>query len=805
MTYFSHSKETEHGKIKGSKLLKNHIQGVKEKALKQFYDGVNFNQDIEELRYLVKVITDFHDLGKYTSYFQDYLLQRGKIDFKLKQHSRFGGYAAYHFLKDEDEKKAFIALFIIFHHHLQLIDLDDIAHKINGNSQRIFEEQLKSVKSALKTISEDLEIEYKYFKNILYFPNKQTLRKQARVWVRREQDIADYFLINYLFSLLIEADKLDASETLLYNLKEIAQDWVDKRFGAPGLSGFQDLAGLSNNKLRNYCRAEVISHLQDDDILDQYLFTLTAPTGIGKTMTALDFALKLKSKLRSERDHEAQIIYALPFINIIEQAIDEYQVTFSDEDLRILGHYQFADVFGIQKGSDDESSAYHQKLMTLDTWQSDVVITSFVQFFETVISNRNKLLKKFNHLAGSIIILDEVQTLRLDQMPLIGATLYYLAKFMDARIIMMTATKPKIFRLAEEEILENEGESVYPKELLTSHEKVFSLFERSAIHPILNSLTNEEEKSVQFVEEVFDLRWEIGKSCLIVCNTVNRSIEIYDKIKKYLEERGTNNPIFYLSTNTIPADRMDRIKEIKKAIEQKKAPILIATQVVEAGVDLDFDMGFRDVGPIDSIIQVAGRINRNNNKTRQYSSLFIVDFEECQKVYGQITYRQSKKALKGHEVIPESDYLGIIERYFDDISERSSFRTSREYFKSMKSLKYDSDDKQNDYPVSAFRIIEESDLYRPVFIERDEEASFLREKYLEKIIGDISREDFDRNYKMDFQQHIISVPHYYTDTLLPINEYEENILVVSLTELAEFYHEESGFIRDQETDSIMIL
>src|SRR5699024_10460112 len=258
------------------------------------------------------------------------------------------------------------------------------------------------------------------------------------------------------------------------------------------------------------------------------------------------------------------------------------------DEIRVLGHYQFADIFGIQKYSDDESNNYQQRLMTLDTWQGDIVITSFVQFFETIISNRNKLLKKFNHLAGSIIILDEVQTLRLDQMPLIGATLYYLAKFMDARIIMMTATKPKIFRLAEEEILENEGESVYPKELLTSHEKVFSLFERTAIHPILNSLTNEEEKSVQFVEEVFDLRWEIGKSCLIVCNTVNRSIEIYDKIKKYLEERGTNTPIFYLSTNTIPADRMDRIKEIKKAIEQKKAPILIATQVVEAGVDLDF-------------------------------------------------------------------------------------------------------------------------------------------------------------------------------------------------------------------------
>src|SRR5699024_1534287 len=101
------------------------------------------------------------------------------------------------------------------------------------------------------------------------------------------------------------------------------------------------------------------------------------PTGIGKTMTALDFSLKLKSKLRSEKGHEAQIIYALPFINIIEQAMEEYEVTLPKDEIRVLGHYQFADIFGIQKYSDDESNNYQQRLMTLDTWQGDIVITSF--------------------------------------------------------------------------------------------------------------------------------------------------------------------------------------------------------------------------------------------------------------------------------------------------------------------------------------------------------------------------------------------------------------------------------------------
>src|SRR5690606_18305297 len=134
-------------------------------------------------------------------------------------------------------------------------------------------------------------------------------------------------------------------------------------------------------------------HLENDNILNQYIFTLTAPTGIGKTMTALDFALKLKSKIKQKQIFEPRIIYALPFINIIEQALSEYKRTLP-KDIQILGHYQYADIFGEEKNPINDDGAeinYNQKLMALDTWQADVVITSFVQFFETLIGNRNKL------------------------------------------------------------------------------------------------------------------------------------------------------------------------------------------------------------------------------------------------------------------------------------------------------------------------------------------------------------------------------------------------------------------------------
>lgn len=803
MTYFSHSKQLDDGTVEGSNLLTDHIAGVSKNAQTRFHDGVQFSFSQEELRELLIKVVKYHDLGKYTSYFQNYLLQTEPIDSKLKQHAKFGGYAAYHQLQGNDDKTTLAALLIIFRHHSNLIALDNVATLIESDAERVFIEQKKNLQEKLPEIEDELGLTN--LSEILRFPDSRQIRKACKIWVKKNQNVEDYFLINYLFSLLIEADKLDASETPLYTLVPTASDWVDKRFSKPAkdLLSYENLSGLSNNGLRNLCRAEVVSHIEAGDILDQKIFTLTAPTGIGKTMTTLDFSLKLKSKIREKEKREAQIIYALPFINIIEQALDEYEQTLPKEDLRILGHYQFADVFGIQSDSDEEK--YHQKLMKLDTWQGDVVITSFVQFFETLISNRNKLLKKFNHFAGSIIILDEVQTLRLDQMPLLGAVLFYLAKFLNVRIILMTATKPKIFELAEQEILRTEGEQVQPLELLTNHEMIFSLFERTSIRPLLDSLQEEkEDRSYEFIQRVFPDKWTPDKSCIIVCNTVNRSIEIRDEIEKFMLDQNIKNPVYYLSTNIVPADRLERIQRIKQSINNNEAPVLIATQVVEAGVDLDFNMGFRDLGPIDSMIQVAGRINRSNKRKQQNEPLYIVDFGECQKIYGQLTYQQASKALEGKKNIPESGYLQLINQYFDDISERSSFRDSREYFKSLKSLNYDCEDPKKNFALSSFRIIEETDRYRPVYVEMDDYSELLRDKYLQKITGDVSKEEFDKEYKMKFQQRIISVPKYLIDDLEPINEYEENILVVPKDLLEIYYNKKTGFIRTQQPDSLMM-
>ena len=797
MMFYSHSKEDRSGEVFGSKELRTHITGVKENALFHFADNVNLGLSIDELKKLVELTAYLHDLGKYTSYFQNYLLKKEPIDNRLKQHARIGGFTAFNLL-EKNQKKALLAFYVIFLHHGQLTNFSEISTRLGRGLNTIIDEQQKDLKQHFKFIEKDLSIES--LTESIFYSEERKLRRGFRIWEKREASIQDYFLINYLFSLLIEGDKLDASDTLPYSLKSIKPESVDNRFGKVSIKNY-NFNDLSDDELRNYCRAVVTSHLDDKDILEQYIFTLTAPTGIGKTMTALDFSLKLKNKIKVEKGIESRIIYALPFINIIEQALSEYDKTFKNQDVKILGHYQYADVFGEDKDKGNgEVSNYNQKLMALDTWQADIVITSFVQFFQTLISNRNKLLLKFNHFANAIIILDEVQTLRLDQMPLLGAALHYLSKYLKSRIILMTATRPKIFELANKEILFARNEKVIPKELLTNFEEVFARYRRTAIYPTLIEIAeNDEDKVPDFINSIFINKWDSESSCLLVCNTVGFSIDLYDGIKVFLEENELDNPIYYLSTNIIPAHRFKQIKEVKANLDKGKAPILIATQVVEAGVDLDFDMGFRDIGPIDSIIQVAGRINRNNNPKKTNAPLYIVDFDPKRtiRIYGRLTYQQTKNALEKQDKFKEDEYLKLIEDYFDGISNKSSFSTSRSFFDSMDKLNYDNEEK-NTHPVSAFRIIEESNFYTTVFIEVDEEAQEVRDRYMQKILGEISSEEFNRDWKLKFQQHIISAPKYLCEDLDQINEYEEDILVVPFDEIQVKYSLETGFNRKKQ-------
>ncbi len=806
MPVYSHSRKNKDGVREGSKYLIDHLKGVREKALLNFSGRISILEP-ESAKSLLETICWLHDLGKYTTYFQTYLLEPGKVANDLKSHSALGAFAAFNYLKD-DSTEALFAYYLIKLHHSNLLNFDKVLWPdfYNGSKWGIIDTFKKQIRNLNNT--NELEKHLSGFDiSLLKFIEPKQLYKAFNEEFEQADSIEHYFIVNYLFSLLIESDKLDASDTAPYKLSSLPDNAVDKRknFGKPEYPD-QELKTFSQNELRNFVRSEVVKNIDRVDILDKRIFTLAAPTGIGKTMTALDFALKLRKKIEGQEGYLTQIIYGLPFINIIEQALQEYELTIGEG--KILGHYQYADVFGSdepEKNSvDDEESFYIQKKMAWDTWQSDIVITSFVQLFETLIGNRNRLLKKFHHFADSIIILDEVQTLAIEKLPVIGAALYYLGKFLNARIIIMTATQPKLFELMSRELnVEIEHDFLKPFNLLPRDHDVFACFNRTRIVPSI-----EKRIKIEDFIEFFESKWTSDKSCLIVVNKVNRSIEIFDLLSNYLSNSGVK--LFYLSTNITPVERKQRIDQIKKLLPQKSC-VLVSTQVVEAGVDLDFDMGIRDLGPIDSIVQVAGRINRENSIERKGAPLHIVDFGDCQRIYGHATESKARQALSNKE-IHEENYKELVEKYFESVSDNSQadFKISKEVFQAMKQLRYaypNSSGQNKELTVSDFKIIENSKMGVSVFVELpdDDEGKEVREAFESLLNNEITRHKFDNKFKRSFHQRIIAVPEYLPNVKLLVKDNSrltEDILWIK-QDVSEYYYDiNTGFIRSGGKESL---
>lgn len=809
MMLYSHSqKDPASGVRRGSKSLQVHTQGVWDKACQALYPHTRFEQmSPADLAEVLEQVCRLHDLGKATPFFQDYLLGQ-PVDWEKKTHARLGAHVAFQALVNAPEgalKASLAYLTVLFHHqNLQTPGTD-----------RLFDEpdHVLSLVDAQWQALPDLASLAKVLDTSLPdgLPKDRAIRRPINALRKRGNlKVEHYFLLNYLFSLLIEADKLDASDTP-----------VHVRQPLPAVAVAQYLAGFAPKvsplvRLREEMRAEVNRQLDAPGILDKRLMLLTAPTGLGKTLTALGAALKLRELIFLRENRQAQIITALPFINIIEQTLQVYQEVLGPEQVRnpniqLLAHYQYADVMGEPEKADTEdweAKGYPQKMMQLDTWQADVVITSFVQLLQTLISNRNKLLKKFHHLAGAIVIMDEVQSIRLEQVPLVGAMLYYLAKFLDTRLILMTATQPLIFELADAHILRSRGESavetVFP--LIVKPERYFHLFERTQLVPYL-----EEVLDMEAFLALFEEKWQSDQSCLIVCNKVLRSLEVFAALQEWLEDKGYRNAIHYLSTNVVPAHRLGRIEAIKaelKAVRQSTIgnahpPILVATQVVEAGVDLDFDMGFRDIGPVDSIIQVAGRINRENREDSKLSPLYLIDWGDGADIYGPPAYHQAKAAL-GREPIPEPAYYELVQRYFIGATAQGAYDTSLAMFHAVEGLAYSENTLVSDgRTIADFAVIEQAKWATQVYVECDEEAIGARLAFLaiQDAKGEAKQQakrQFEAHFKRCFHQHIITVPRYLVSGRLDKmgEAYEDLDLYYLPYDQAQYwYRADTGMIR----------
>lgn len=822
----------ENGEMVGGKLLTEHNAGVERISQAQFYERLQFpGLSIPILKQFLSGVVAYHDLLKYLTYFQAYL--RGKeVESVLKNHAAGGAliYAVHH---EEDQLFPFqhyLGYFLIRGHHRDLWTPHDsvsdplVDQTKEEEKRKVLAKQILDLQANQAIISTETGIHIPEAEQLVL---GQRLYNKARRFSSRKRGImpgaSAYFLTNYLFSLLIEADKLDASRNEYYELEPLPVDAVHKRLPTPEPTHHL-------NQLRHQTRMEVRAKLKDPDILTTHVFTLTAPTGIGKTLTALDFALGLRAKLAEERGgRRPLIITALPFINIIEQTLAEYHKYLDQEQYRIVGHYQFADVLGDREPNYTEEDGtatkeYARKLMELHTWQADVVVTSFVQLFHTLISGRNKQLKKFHHLAGAILIMDEVQTIPLDLSAFLGGMLYYLTEYLDTRIIMMTATQPKLLAYTDKFLLTKRGDSIVNahRPLLANPAQLFTQFERTKLIPLLE----EPIRDSQAFLPLFLRCWKPRQACLIVLNTVQRSIEVYQKLCQDFSAKEANVKLYYLSTNVLPWDRRAQIENIKQALQAHREgqgaplPILVTTQVVEAGVDLDFDCGFRDIGPIDAIVQVAGRLNRENSITRRFSPLYVFQFAgagdrpaDAELVYGKSTLDRAVQTLIRHQEVLEPDYFHLVDSYFSTLENQVDQQQGYERMKKIDRLAYSDEE----YGMNNFRYISERKIATVLIeLESVREAKEEFEKLHNTVFAtkdEFYQEKFatERKYKAIFQQHLLNVPEKYVEDL-PQYEYGP-YRVVNASAVDRWYrysrteepHLNYGFQREAATSVISML
>jgi CRISPR-associated endonuclease/helicase Cas3 len=785
-----------------NKLLFVHLSNVGNKSIstseekKLSLEKVGIGEGtFSKLAFLIAIC---HDFGKGTKYFQRYILETDpEIQKSLKNkeeyhHGLISAIFTYYILKkyvdnvgseSNLELIPSIGYLIVKRHHGNLKDAEDEIRELRGeDTLKIIDLQIKSLEiSELKIVYEQLLSDYDISFDIDTFCNdyrsiaKEILKNRNDfVKLLREEQYTAYYLITLtLYSILINSDKIDASSIDVSNKIDISPELVDNYKAKKGYHKNDSII----NKVRNEIYKEVVESVETIN-LDNKIYSISVPTGSGKTLTSLSFALKLRAKLRKEKGIRSKIIYSLPFLSIIDQNCDVFEDIFKTvemvnptEDL-LLKHHHLADIF--YKTQDDEEFEGLKSLFLIEGWNSEIIVTTFVQFFHTIVSNKNRSLRKFHTIANSIVILDEVQSIPHKYWLLLKQVISGFSEYFNTYFIFVTATQPLIFDPEKNEITE----------LVKNKDKYFREFDRVKLEINLNPMSLDEFKKIIEAE----VKENSEKDFLIVLNTVRSSLDIF----KHLSDLKLENSIcYYLSTNIIPKIRLNRIKETKEKSEKRK--IIVSTQLIEAGVDIDVHIVYRDFATIDSINQVAGRCNRNYSPGYR-GQVNIVVLKDQRKefhryIYSSFLIDKTKEVLNEFSSeIYEKDLLQLNNNYFRKVKDTSSEDESKELLSCINKLKFKS-------LTYDFRLIDDKAEYEKidVFVELDDKAVEIWKDYIlmKSLKNPLERKEKYLTIRKKYNEYVISVPK--KDFFCEEPE-DLDIGYIPFDQIGNYYDDKTGFI-----------
>lgn len=561
----SHIRNNRRGEIEAYQSLDDHSLGVAKYAYifaNEFGMG-NWGH----------IIGVLHDKGKEKKEFQNYILDINGVPSHKnwtqhgKQHAYVGsiiarkmyGRSANNFIVNQ-----------IVSHHTGLHDYDEIENIINQN-----------IPSEVNTNIEKEKLDVPKFKM---------------------QDTDFHHLARMLFSCLVDADFLDT------------EDFMDKESSAlrKNKATLKDLLPLLENKLKelkakadhsdvNVIRNKVLQQCIKMADTAIGFYSLTVPTGGGKTFSSLAWAMK-----HAIRNGQKRIIIAIPYTSIIVQTASVLRSIFGEEN--VLEHHSNVDPEQIK----DERLQEKMKLAT-ENWDYPIIVTTNVQLFESMFSNKPSVCRKLHNIVNSVVILDEVQTLPMDYLQPVVDSLKTYHKLFNASFLFTTASQPVLSGLIE---------GCNPKAVFKGIDHITEIIPREfKLHDKLRRVKLTINNEGRTYDEVAEMLIK-HKRVLCIVNTRCDAKELYTR----LPQEGIT---LHLSKMMCPAHISETLEILKKALKDDTNEIIrvVSTQLIEAGVDIDFPVVYRQEAGLDSVLQAAGRCNREGKNGLSTTYVFSLSKE----------------------------------------------------------------------------------------------------------------------------------------------------------------------------------
>lgn len=676
-----------------------HLAEVYNKAKKRL-DELDINFELLSLSQLdfeklLQITVYCHDFGKSSIYFQKKILEgltKGKEEKekKLSEHGLISAFFGYFVAVEKfsfDKRFASFVFMAIRYHHLDLDNaeamqtVDELAIQ---NVLKIFE-GVKKNSSEIDTIYHHLldingAIENLEIFLINNFPKELILKKVKFFKYKDEYQNNDIFIFMLLFSLLIYADKEDAifRDRVIEKIKNQSIDSSKVESFKSEYFRTRDKTPL--DEVREKIYQSIVDEFNSDEVKKSKVFFIKLPTGAGKTLLLYKLAMQLK-----EEQNYQKVFYLLPFITLIEQNANilkdllNFMGINSNDNRIFLEKHSLSGEFLIEQNSEEYD--IDKKQFLLDTLDSEFVVTSFHQLFYGVFKRKNALFKRFHQFANSIILIDEVQLIPLELMYPVTQFLKFMSEIFNCKIIVASATFPNI----KKEIL-NHSYAFKSIDTILTPEENLQFFNRYKITvDIVESYTFEK------LYNKIDEKLQTQKDLLFRVNTVNTANTIYEyltnKDSSYKQEN-----IFLLTSAIAPITRQKIIKAIKSNSSKSIQQIVVATQLIQAGVDISLEDGFEELAPLDLIVQSMGRRNRSAEKLK-IGTADIIKIKndknfEGHDIYNKFDIEQTCKILNSYEALSEQQIYseGLLNSYYNSQVEIKSIDN---YFQKLNFLDID--------------------------------------------------------------------------------------------------------------------